>query len=112
MASGAMIELKHAAFRATVSGDGRPGPIEERVGRRLLRIVNPLSEEGTRLLRSGQVEIVGPWGESFGRIDVREAWNRLVARLEKCLGDDRAADDALRAELNRLRELVGPDTTN
>ena len=34
-----------ATFRGTLSGDGRPGPIEERLGRRLIRLIDPESDE-------------------------------------------------------------------
>jgi len=50
-------------FCGTLVGDGRPGPIEERIGRRLVRLVDPLSDEGVRLLAGGEVELVGPDGE-------------------------------------------------
>ena len=32
-------------FRCTMTGDGRPGPIEERIGRRLVRLVQPESDD-------------------------------------------------------------------
>ena len=55
-------------FRGTLSGDGRPGPIEERIGRRLVRLVDPESREGMRLLEEGDVDLVGPDGEQLGRV--------------------------------------------
>ncbi len=92
------------AFRATVSGDGSPGPIEERIGRRLVRLVDPGSEEGERLLSSGLVELVGPGGEKLGRIRMEEAWRRLIRRLEEQLESRDALDEELLREgLDRLR---------
>jgi hypothetical protein len=111
MASSDTIELRRCAHRATVAGDGQPGPIEERIGRRLVRVVNPFSDEGARLLGSGEVEIVGPWGESFGRIEVREAWVRLAARLETCLAAA-GADESLREGLRRLRAMSAGGSSN
>jgi hypothetical protein len=97
------------SLRATIAGDGTPGPIEERVGRRLMRVVDPASEEGARLLRSGGVTIVGPGGESFGRITVEEAWNRLVRRLEARLDPDGPTEhESIREGLDRLRERTTP----
>ena len=49
-------------FRVALTGDGCPGPIEERIGRRLVRLVDPQSEEGQRLLDSEPIEWVGPDG--------------------------------------------------
>jgi len=92
-------------LRATVCGDGRPGPIEERLGRRLLRVVDPDSAEGARLLRSGEVELIGPGGEHLGRIGLEEACRRLRARLERRLRDpvEEVEADEAREGLERLR---------
>jgi hypothetical protein len=111
MAASETTEAGRCALRATVTGDGRPGPIEARIGRRLVRVVSPLSEEGARLLESGEVEIVGPWGESFGRIEVREAWSRLAARLEACLAES-GADETIREGLRRLRAMGADGSWN
>src|SRR3990172_4401909 len=91
-------------FRATVLGDGSPGPIEERIGRKLLRLVDPCSAEGDRLLRSGLVELLGPGGEKLGRIRMEEAWRRLIRRLEKQLGSpDLQGEGLVQEGLKRLR---------
>lgn len=92
------------ALRATISGDGTPGPIEERLGRRLLRLVDPGSEEGERLLRSGLVELVGPDGERLGRIGMDEVRLRLAARLEEWLLEARESidEELARESLDRL----------
>jgi hypothetical protein len=91
-----------ARLRATLAGDGRPGPIEERIGRRLVRLVDPSSEEGLGLLRSGCVELVGPEGESFGLLRPEEASRILRERLERRLADPGADASALRDGLSRL----------
>ena len=91
-------------FRATVLGDGSPGPIEERIGRKLLRLVDPCSSEGDRLLRSGLVDFLGPGGEKLGRIRVEEAWRQLIRRLEKQLESaDLQGEELVREGLKRLR---------
>lgn len=93
------------ALRATIAGDGTPGPIEERMGRRLLRLVDPSSEEGERLLRSGLVDLVGPDGEKLGRIGIEEARLRLAARLEEWLleAQESVEQELVRESLERLR---------
>ncbi len=99
-------ETAHVArgtrLRTTLSGDGRPGPIEERIGRRLVRLVDPGSDEGLRLLRSGTVEIIGPEGDPLGCLCPEEASRILRERLERRLADPDADTDALRDGLARL----------
>lgn len=105
----------HRRYRGTLAGDGRPGPIEERIGRRLVRLVDPQSAEGARLLTEGNVDLVGPEGDSLGRIRLDDAYRRLLDRLERRLGAD--ADPSLRHNLeegrDRLRDwsrrLIGTD---
>lgn len=97
--------LSRGTFRATISGVGRPGPIEERVGRRLVRLVDPESKEGLSLLRSGQVTIVGPEGAALGCCDLSQARRLLRERLESRLSEATAGDaveDVVRDGLARL----------
>jgi len=70
-------------FRGTLSGDGRPGPIEERLGRRLIRLINPESDEGVRLLSEGRVDLLGPDGTRLGMVRAADALRRLRQRLEQ-----------------------------
>ena len=93
-------------FCGTLVGDGRPGPIEERIGRRLVRLVDPLSDEGVRLLAGGEVELVGPDGEALGNVEIREAYRRLRARLEQRLADIEPdeRDERLHEGLSRLND--------
>ena len=92
------------ALRATLSGDGRVGPIEERIGRRLVRLVDPRSDEGRELLSAATVDLVGPGGERFGRIALDEARYRLRERVERRLAgpDGDAESEALLEGLRRL----------
>lgn len=91
-------------YRVLLSGTGPCGPIEERIGRRRVRFVASDSVEGRRLLESGDVDFVGPDGESLGRIGLDAACTRLRERLEARL-DTAAAPrdrDALRDGLRSL----------
>jgi hypothetical protein len=74
-------------YRVALSGDGCPGPIEERIGRRLVRLIDPRSEEGQRLLDAEPIEWVGPDGDSLGRLSVQQAYDALLSRLERMLDE-------------------------
>jgi hypothetical protein len=83
--STATAPLLRGTYRATISGVGRPGPIEERVGRRLIRVVDPSSREGLSLARSGRVMWLGPEGEALGRLDLTSVRRLLHERFERRL---------------------------
>lgn len=92
-------------FRMTLTGDGRPGPIEERIGRRLLRLVDPESEEGLDLLASCSVRFIGPGGALLGYVHPSEAIETLRAALEERLEEaeeDGSDGPAFRDGLERL----------
>lgn len=102
-------ELRRS-FRGTLDGVGAPGPIEERIGRRLIRVVDPDSAEGARLVRDHRVEWIGPEGDSFGPVGLEEAWDLLRRRLERRIAepvedpeDGRALRDGLQALTSRSR---------
>ena len=84
-------------FRGTLSGDGRPGPIEERLGRRLIRLIDPESDEGVRLLSEGCVDLLGPDGTRLGTVRAADALRRLRERLE-----NRAHGHAAPFDVDRL----------
>ena len=86
-------------FRGTLSGDGRPGPIEERLGRRLIRLIDPESDEGLRLLSEGKVDLLGPDGTRLGTIRAADALRRLQARLEERMA---VRGDSARYGLDRI----------
>ena len=94
-------------FRITLSGDGRPGPIEERIGRRLVRLVDPESEEGLGLLTERCVRFIGPGGVELGYIHPCEAMESLKETLEERLheAEGSRSDDgpAFRDGLDRLK---------
>ncbi len=93
-------------FRITLNGDGRPGPIEERIGRRLVRLLDPESEEGLGLLAARCVRFIGPGGTPLGYVHPSEAIESLRAALEERLEEakDGDSDDgpAFREGLHRL----------
>ena len=95
-------------FRVVLNGDGCPGPIEERIGRRLVRVVDPQSEDGQRLLDSEPIEWVGPDGDNLGRLSPQEAYEELFSRLERMLDErpDAARQRNIKSCLERLKTWV------
>jgi len=92
--------LEHErSHRATLAGDGRPGPVEERIGRRLVRLLDPLSEEARALAAAGRIEWIGPEGAPLGRVPIAAACAELKLRLERALAAAGAAPAAERAAL-------------
>ncbi len=93
-------------FRMTLTGDGRPGPIEERIGRRLVRLLDPESEEGLCLLAARSVRFIGPGGIRLGYLHPKEAIEALRQALEERLEEAEVggSDDcpAFREGLDRL----------
>jgi hypothetical protein len=53
-------------WTALVTGEGRVLPIVEKVGRRVIREIDPGSAEGSRLLAQGKVDL---WSDLGVRID-------------------------------------------
>ncbi len=100
--------LARGTYRATISGVGLPGPIEERVGCRLVRLVDPASREGQSLVRTRQVSFIGPEGITLGRVDLVQARRMLELRLRSVLSDSGAAEcaEAIREGLHRLRRAA------
>jgi hypothetical protein len=98
--------MASSSYRAVLSGDGSPGPIEQRIGRRLVRLVRPESGEGRELLAARRVELVGPEGSSLGRISLDDAMEMLRRRLERRLADPEwePEREVLREGLQRLRD--------
>ena len=99
----ASVPLARGRFRATITGVGELGPIEERLGRRLVRLVDPGSREGAALLRAGEVTLVGPEGAPLGRVGLDAARRMLERRLMDRLAGIAEHESAVRDALVRLR---------
>ena len=91
-------------FRVVLNGDGCPGPIEERIGRRLVRLVDPESDEGRLLLETESIEWVGPDGDNLGRLSPQQAYETLFSRLERML--DGCADAQRRRDIEACLERL------
>jgi hypothetical protein len=94
-------------YRAALMGDGSVLPIEERLGRRLLRTIEPDSNEGRRLLRDGRVVLRRETDEWSGSI--QDALDRLEREAREGLGEGkhegrRQLDDTLGALERRRRD--------
>lgn len=96
------------SYRAALTGDGSPGPIEERLGRRLLRLVDAESAEGTCLLDAGRVDLTGPDGERLGRVRPESVYRSLLQRLEGRLARERPGPDrsGLAEGIDRLKKKI------
>jgi hypothetical protein len=91
--------LEHErSHRATLSGDGRPGPVEERIGRRLLRLLDPLGAEALALSAAQRIEWIGPEGDALGRVPVSDACAELKRRLERALQRSHGSGEVASAE--------------
>ena len=94
-------------FRGVLNGDGCAGPIEHRLGRRLLRLIDPESSEGRALFESTNVEWLSPDGDSFGRLSHAEACRQLLERLDRSIERLSAAAPDLDACRKRLLDRSG-----
>ncbi|HEX5045015.1 MAG TPA: hypothetical protein VFV75_19130 [Candidatus Polarisedimenticolaceae bacterium] len=73
--------------------------MEERIGRRLVRLLDPLSDEARALGAAGRIEWIGPEGAPLGRIPPADACAELKRRLERALAAARSAPAAERQAL-------------
>ncbi len=90
-------------FRGTLRSDGDLGPIEERFGRRLMRLIDPHSEEASALLDAGRVELVGPDGDTLGATPLEQAYLKLERRLRAQLEQ---MDEELDSEFRTLADCL------
>lgn len=95
------------SHRATLAGDGHPGPVEERIGRRLVRLIDPLSAEALALSAALRIEWIGPEGAPLGRVPVSDACDELKRRLQRALeATDPAAASQREAVASGLQRLA------
>lgn len=71
--------LVKKTYRAVIRDDATLLPIEERLGRRLLRTLSPDSREGRALLRRGDVTL----RRADGTAVPQRSFERLLERLSK-----------------------------
>ncbi|ANM29192.1 hypothetical protein ABI59_05665 [Acidobacteria bacterium Mor1] len=90
-------------FRGTMRSDGDLGPIEERYGRRLMRLIDPDSDEASALLDAGRVELVGPDGAPLGATPLEQAYLELERRLRDRLAQ---MDEELDSEFRALSDCL------
>lgn len=95
------------SHRATLAGDGHPSPVEERIGRRLVRLLDPLSAEALALSAALRIEWIGPEGAPLGRVPVSHACDALKRRLQRALEEtDPAAASQRAAVASGLERLA------
>ena len=86
--------VENPTYRGVLSADGHCGPIEHRVGRRLIRLIESNSTEGRRLLSKGQVELFSPEGASLGKSEIEKACRAHAKRLESTMEQAELRDEA------------------
>lgn len=69
--------LFRKSYTALVRNDGTLLPIEERLGRRLLRTLDPDSREAHGLLQRGDVCLMTSSGKNLAGVPVQEVLDRL-----------------------------------
>lgn len=92
--------LHSKTYRAALLGDGSVLPIEERLGRRILRTIEPESSEGRRLLGAGQVILRGETEEW------REPIDEVLERLERSCRDEMDGEGLEEPEARRQLEIT------
>jgi len=82
-------------YCALVTGDGSVLPIEERLGRRLLRTIDPNSREGREILRCGIVRLTrsDSHGPAHAITSARPAGTTVAAHPERGSSRRAAAPD-------------------
>ena len=65
------------SYSAVIRSDGSVLQIEERLGRRLLRVVSPSSREGRRLLRKDCVTLMTAEGRPLAGLSIEDVYERL-----------------------------------
>src|SRR5262245_191480 len=83
--------LFQKTYSAVIRSDGSLLPIEERLGRRLLRTLAPDSEEGRQLLRKDCVTLLTSDGRHLAGLTIEDVYERLrvetASRLAEHPGD-------------------------
>lgn len=95
----------YKTYAARLCGDGKILHIEERIGKKLLRTIDPLSKAGRELLNTQKVLFHMPDGELLRGKHAREAYQNLK---QKTLGKMKqfAGDRELTEMLERTVESI------
>jgi hypothetical protein len=74
-------------YSAMIRADGTLFPVEERLGRRLLRTLPPDSREARELLRAGRVDLRSSAGTLYRRLPLETVYDRLCAETRDRLAE-------------------------
>lgn len=74
-------------YSAVLCGDGRILPIEERLGRRLLRTIEAPTPEGAELLRRGWVALRTLEGKALENLPLSRVYARLKEEVSERLAE-------------------------
>ena len=97
--------LYQKRYCSVLCGDGSVLPIEERLGRRLMRTIDPASAEGRDLLRRGWVSLRTPEGRNIEGRPLPEVYARLRDEVEARLAE-RPDDESWRLHFDSLRQTI------
>lgn len=67
----------HKSYVARICGNGQILPIEERVGKKLLKTINPVSKKGKELIAKQEVTFLLPDGERLAKASLRQVFLKL-----------------------------------
>jgi len=70
-------------YASAIMGDGSILPIQESIGRRLLREIDPCCSEGRRLLIQGRVSLHAADGSPIPDRRIEEVLDRLIERTRR-----------------------------
>src|SRR5262245_20458242 len=79
--------LFRKSYTAVIRSDGSVLPIEERLGRRLLRTLPPDSDEGRQLLRKDCVSLLRADGRPLAGLSIEDVYRRLRMETEVRLAE-------------------------
>ena len=84
--------LFRKSYSAVIRADGTLLPIEERLGRRLLRTIVPASREARGLLKRGCVNLLTSDGKALSGVPIETVYERMWAETSTRLAEH--ADNA------------------
>lgn len=100
--------LLRKSYTALICDDGTILPIEEKLGRRLLRTIDPASREGRELLRRDAILLTSAEGPTIAGLAIDEVLDRLSRRSGESLarhGKDRQSAQRSLDAKHRIGQL-------